>query len=1258
MRKLAEDNGRWILLHGETLRSLITRPKYLDSLALRFDPASYEHEWVGESDLLAWFWQVEVAAAADGSARAEVLKKLASRLGDSLRADVAADEFAVAEHVHVDRLIRDRICRRRNERITVAHDRIGDWARQRVLLGRIDELPQFLADRLDSPLWLLALRLLGIQLLEQEADVERWTRLLEQLGAMPSGERAQDALLEATLFAQQSDVLLEKVWPVFAANCGRLLGRLLNRFGHTGTLPHALFSHLPAEQAMHLTDVRYRVPIAHYWPALLRLLHAHRNEAIEFAPGTIAALAGCWLENGPANGAARPEAAALAVAVGRRALAWTRQKNFYLEGEQGVPFFRAALLAAAELPDEVAAFGRDAAFRLPEQLSMRRYVEVTTNIGLGDYSGYYPPPWLDGPARDLHESFQRAVLDNATLAPLMRMRPDAAKEVLLAALIAPPQEPDPHLRENSFLADKLCLDEGSDYSLANPFRGPFLSLLHVNAHATIDAIVRMTNFAAERWTTTPRASHARPREVVVRFGETERTLLGDYNVFTWYRSGPCPHVLTGALMALEFWFTERMLVGTAYEDAAAKLLKLTNNVAIAGLLCAVGCQQPELFAGVLSPLVTAPEFHDWEMARRIAPDIGAMFSSRTDEKLVRTWTTQPWRQRGLDEIAFELFRTDEAFRGFIEPVTARWEERANVADAPPRFKFLVEQMAPRFRRGNYRVGMAGAPLEYLPPTELLERNAVRQQQLDAHSLPHQFPFHCRGMLQRGTPMADTELESFWRRLEFIAALNNLPPDETGVMQKETSYCAAAAVLFILHRPWLRAHPDREQWLIERLTSCILQPPPPALMDNDRDIWGYDWSAYAALAVPVLWQESPDAPATRRLVARLATYRKYKTVEYLCGAAAARRFDLGEHFIELLEFVCDWAVEKQRAEGRRFDEKAYDLAPWLEREVEAFASRGRARKTVPWQHLSVKVEPPLPLRPNVMGSMRYTFDVELWHAAFTWMPRPRALTDLVERDWLLSFWRHHLALALQRLNAEPRDEDSRDCTPYGVEQWLLKSIACAVLDLPGREERASFWQPIFSTAPHGAHWIEDFANELLAAAQTDAQSASAFVETWPHMVEWAFDAPGWAYSWGTSFTFAQAWRALLGLKSAAEFLRVCSDHLVEWKHYFVRWAADWLAERRCAVLFCGFLEDPRASALLPDGLSCLNEKLPPESLRHQPDVAGAVGELLVLLVRTRRGEVIGNLRTLKAFRGLLSRLSEIQHPRAVEIETLLAGSEGG
>jgi hypothetical protein len=1245
------------LLRRPRLRPLITRPRYLDSLTRHFNPRNFKRDWVGESDFLNWFWGTEIETPPHGSSQSEVAKKLATRVGDALRADIAAEEFSASEHEHLDVLIANNICRKRNERISFTHDRVGDWARQRVLVGRVDELARLLSNRVDSPPWMIALRLLGVQLLEQDADLDRWRRLLSELGELPNGERAQDALLEAATFAEQNDLTLEKIWPDLIAEKGRLLIRLLRRFRHLGSLPHPVVNRLPAEQRVHLQELRYRVPIAHQWPTLLRTLYAHHNEVVEFAPSAAAKLAACWLENGPATGEARREAAQIALSVGKRALEWTRQQNFYLERKSGVPLFRAALLAASELPDEAALFARDATYRLPLQLSTRHYVEVNVKLGAGSYKGFYPPPWKDGPSQPLSEDFQRAVLDGNTLVPLMAARPEAAKEVLLAAVIAPPREPDPHLEHNTYLLNQLSLDEGSDYSLPNPFRGPFLSLLHQNADATIEAIVRLTNFAAERWKETPRAQHAAPREVIVRFGDDERTLIGDYHVFLWYRfEHGCPHVLSAALMALDFWFTERIAVGTGHESAAEKLLEETNNVAIAGLLCAVGCQKPDLFTNVLSPLVTAPEFHDWEMGRRIAPKIGSLLSDLPQQKLLDRWSEQPHRARGLDEIAFDLFRRNESFRDFMEPVATRWEQRAS-GDASPRFKFLVEQMAPRFRRSNYREVGSDKPLEYVPPQALIERNAERQRKSDDFYLPHEFPLRCRALLNAGKPMLNEHLEDFWQTLQRVDNLGEIAEDASGVMRKETSYCAAAAVLLIYHRNWFTSHPDRERWLLEKLIGCVLQPPAAALLDDDRDIWGFDWSAYAALAVAALWEESPTDPAYRRLVAQLAIYRKYKTVELLCGGVAARRGELGEHFAELLNFVCDWAVEKERAEGARYGENAYDPAPWLQREIEGFCNRVRPRKKVPWKNLSVELEPTLPWRPNSARPMRYTFDIELWQKAFAWVPSLRRVAGSSEREWLLEFWRYHLQLALSRLNAEPRDQHSRGCIPYQTEQWLLESVARVVLDLSEPAERAALWQPIFASAPDGAHWIEVFAGALLVAAGEIAARGSAFKDIWPTITDWALNSSGWNYSARTAFILASAWRTLLGLDNAEQFLELNHDQLASWIPLYGRWASDWLSERSCAVMFCRFLQLPPTAALLPHGLAWLNKHVLAGSLRYQRDVSNAVSELLVILADTRQNEIVDSQPALQSYRALLSSLTAIQHPRAVEVETLLS-SRGG
>ena len=263
----------------------------------------------------------------------------------------------------------------------------------------------------------------------------------------------------------------------------------------------------------------------------------------------------------------------------------------------------------------------------------------------------------------------------------------------------------------------------------------------------------------------------------------------------------------------------------------------------------------------------------------------------------------------------------------------------------------------------------------------------------------------------------------------------------------------------------------------------------------------------------------------------------------------------------------------------------------------------------------------------------------------------------EHDWLLVFWRHHLQLALSRLNAEPHDEHARGCFPYNAEQWILESVARVVLDSPEPAERAAFWQPIFKSAPHGTHWIEVFGEALLAAAGTIPERGQIFREIWPVITEWALSNSEWNYSRRTAFRLATAWRILLGLDNAEQFLKLNHDRLASWVPLYARWASDWLSERTCAVMFCRFLQLPATAPLLPDGLNWLDKHVVSASLRYQCDVGDAVGELLVILADTRQNEIVENRQALESYRALLSSLTAIQHPRAVEVETLFS-SRGG
>lgn len=201
------------------LRTLAVRPhlaqvmknfKVLDLLAnvIKAGRNPDARSWVGESDLIRWYWEQAVRSGQDGSQRSVLLCKLAEGYADSGRfetpeTDLAPDNLTIVGNSS-DLLCTD------TERgvIFFAHDLIAEWSRFQVLLSHEQDLATYCADRFTNPRWHTALRLYGISLLEKENSGEKWK------AAITNYPKARDCLLESLVFAGNSEGLVNSTWPV------------------------------------------------------------------------------------------------------------------------------------------------------------------------------------------------------------------------------------------------------------------------------------------------------------------------------------------------------------------------------------------------------------------------------------------------------------------------------------------------------------------------------------------------------------------------------------------------------------------------------------------------------------------------------------------------------------------------------------------------------------------------------------------------------------------------------------------------------------------------------------------------------------------------------------------------------------------------------------------------------------------------------------------------------------------------------------
>ena len=416
------------LRYQPQLQSLLLKPKVLDLLATKLSLGGSVDttQWVGESNLIEWFWETEVSKQTNARVRAAFLKALGEKQADNLESETPTDTFSISDLGSLDSLIGDRLCREREERLSFYHDLYGDWARQRVLLGKTNTLQEYIKPRASSPLWHRAIRLYGLHLLEKNEDAEAWrSALISLYGDNNTPDSTSDLLLEAVIFAANPLPLLEHIWSDLAANDGLLLRRLLIRFLHIATVPNpvilAIASQLGSDLETTAATIQ-RIPYWPYWLPMLRFLHTHLADVTNLAPKQIAEVADTWLRRGIESWSLRQEAAELGLVTAEQLLLSRQTQEFpYGKEELRETIYHAALAGVHELPERVANFALEASFR--REVITQEYATDTQSEPLvtrvindpvyGTYELELPEStWslIDDPEQDINPIIFRSIL--------------------------------------------------------------------------------------------------------------------------------------------------------------------------------------------------------------------------------------------------------------------------------------------------------------------------------------------------------------------------------------------------------------------------------------------------------------------------------------------------------------------------------------------------------------------------------------------------------------------------------------------------------------------------------------------------------------------------------------------------------------------------------------------------------------------------------------------------------------------------------
>ncbi|WP_315837572.1 ATP-binding protein [Bradyrhizobium prioriisuperbiae] len=1304
---------QWASLRPD-LRPLLTNLKILDWLvaAARSGRAINPASIIGVSYLVDALWERWVEGDTDQLGRSYLLMRLGTLEGDTLLASVPRMQLEQSEQAALGSLTASDLVRIRNQRVRFTHDMLGDWARLNVLIGEPNLSSPSVRARAKLPRWHRAMRLFGQKLLEQADDgPERWRQAVEGLeDGTEEGAIIRDQLVEALFLATNAVVLLQRSWEALTANRGRLLALMLERFMFVATLPDPRIGALLSQaEDTGEWDHLFRLPYWPYWGPMLIVLHAHREEVARLTPHAAAKLCALWLKSVPVElGEGRPtpwrkEAAELAFAIGREVQALNAEGNSVGHDKT---VYEAVLSAAPELLDEVAQLCLELAQRRdldPTIVSRAEQARERQREQRRQFLQANPerrerlslPPawphgelrdrWPDGPRDGVPNAFQEACLDTGAFPALVRARPDAALEVLLAVCIEPPKHED--FGRSSMPETGLDHWNGGDPPLY--CRGPFLQFLKEAPDQGLSFALRLVNFSSRRF--------CEGHGLTVHIGNEARLWCGNPNVFRWHHDWPVTFGSTihCVLMAVERWLYEKIERGEDIAPWINRILRESESLAFAGLLFDIGKYGPALFAGVLRPLLQNWLLLDWDrqiatLRRSGSSDVMGLwtYQPRAMIELGRAWYRMPHRQNMLLYIGGGIVETlvaDEAERPFLAQLRLGWVADLNGEEMPESLRLLSERLNPDNYTFEMRNGKRVA-VSFDWSEEVKQKNQEDLQRITTDQTIANFSNQMRQLLDSDEHFSQDQLPRFW---EFVQGLENLSPrlahDGDPLHQIEDLLCGAIAVLVVKHHDWLAADLERMAWCRAKLESLVSHPPAPLRFDSATADGDRKWDSFGGeVGVALLALDRNDLLA-RRLVALSVVSFHHSTTSRTLISAFQRRQQLDKDFDRMLCLAVRWAGQRPVlgvAQRLRIDIDVEDNHAGKQGLIEEFVERRLPNELPDILELSAQAEKEIEalrtrqspelarIRRRESSTRRPGSEVETLHrgrlsvdtrvlsAAFTWLDLASARPD--ERDNWLGLVRAFLDITLGLIPKidDPRRQRTED-HPDEFDAWVYGVVAGTIPNLTAAEDHRTLWQPILDRGPSAHQWIERFFWEWFTVGVRATQTPQRFTAIWSAMIEHALQSPAWDPTSGRSYDLDNAVFWLLGLGTKInrigerpEFAAALSGM----EGLFAKVAERWFKKSKLVSGFLYWVTQTSAAALLVPAIKWFAPVVPTfDSYDWRNGLEGNLISFLWACWERKREQISADPDLERDFRALLATVVSRGSHAAIALRDRVVGS---
>lgn len=1272
------------------LRRLLRSPKTLDVLLT--GQLAENRQLAGEADLVEWWWDNQVRGGRPIAAEERVARQLAVQMADELCSEVPPDAVSGAEHA-ASKLIGNRVLRRTTDGLLrFDHDLLADWARVMHLKSLGNQAVGFVRTHTQNPPWLRAIRLLSQHLLDRVGDLERWRAVLTECsaqapGRQPAAEDLQvvDAWLEGVAFSTDPATTLERVRDDLLSKNGWYLRRIIRRLIHVATIPDPVVQGRTAQidaAAAELAAAVYRLPIWALWSPVIDFLVSHRTKVVELAPVEIGELAGMWARFEEYLEAPWPEFADVVMLNAESELKREVAGEYrHLSGSGGrgnkarTAIYTGALCAASQYPERAKKLLLRAAGRAdwePGDVSEQAAEEWKGNyterrLGIGIDTVEIPiTSWTDGPRRKTSRDFLHAWFESGAALRLYGHAPVESCEATISFLIDWPKR---RLRPDGFGSsgrDTHGFNFEADH-MYPPFyhKGPFLSFLRQNWSPALDMIVRLVDFATERYAEWwPYGD--KPADIRFETNRGETVWFGNHQVYVWSRSSwNTPHVVTIALMALEKWFDEQIESDNPV-DAAIDTLYKARSLAFGGLLVSLGKRHSKLFAKRLRPLLFVRELymHDFSAARET---LGIGYWPRDGEfinGLRRQWEQLPGRKTPLLDAACQWFINDEELRAILEEVGRAWQDTAE--SLPQSNKVALLRWAANFNPANWQQFTQDGQ-EYwqrVLPDELRDEAAERLhfQTQACLSLPYQ----CSDLLEKRPVLDSTAVEGIWRQLQHWnfdepASADGDEDDRTSsLLDHRHARAGLLAVLLCLGSDWLDAGKSRREWVEAEVHKLVADPPKITAYSAD-DVHD-DAEGFLARCAVRCWAKHRDDPDWRSLVGSFVTAYRYRSLVHLFDEAFRVRELLADKYRELEAFALAFAVIRRKAEleGSRADPGIVE--DWLREWLPQFANGRGPAWTERWADIEFQdAFPPAHDPYHGMTNRRgqrsrrwYGLDMGVLLAAFGGLPPLDHAINTDERAHWLSICRELIGVYVRTLPLEAVDDDPEEewrYEPWDPDQKIADIVAARLLESSADEQR-QLWLPFVELPPAAhSHITQLLSSLLIEALRGETPRTGRLLPLWRNIAEHLFTSARW--SGELDHKEEEVWKYIFLYGTPFDSVRH-ADHreFVEGlRDLFERHLRDIRADAHTQSSLTYFLTSEAGQCLLPDAIEWLNTSWQRASSYFWKDAAKSEGfeRLLKLSWRNHYQAIRAKPELLNAFKRLTLNLAAQQASTAIDIQ---------